>query len=37
LEQAAQRSDGVTIPGGAQNTCQHGTSGHGLAGTVVLG
>jgi len=27
----------VTIPGGAQKTYRHGTSGHGLAGMVVLG
>ena len=28
---------GVTIPGGVQKTCRHGTSGHGLAGMVVTG
>jgi len=27
----------VTIPGGVQKTCRYGTSGHGLAGMVVLG
>ena len=37
LEQAAQGSGGVTIPGGVQITCRCGTSGHGLAGLVVLG
>jgi len=37
LEQAAQGSDGVTIPGGVQKTCEYGTSGHGLAEMVVLG
>ena len=25
------------MPGGAQKTCRYGTSGHGLAGMVVLG
>jgi len=37
LEQAAQGSGGVTIPGGVQKTCRCGTSGHGLAVMVVLG
>jgi len=37
LEQAAQGSSGVTIPGGVQKTCRCGTWGHGLAGMVVLG
>jgi len=37
LEQAAQGSGGVTIPGGVQKMCRYGTSGHGLAGMVVLG
>ena len=37
LEQAAQGSGGVPIPGGVQKTCRCGTSGHGLAGLVVLG
>jgi len=27
----------VTIPGDVQKTCRCGTSGHGLAGTVVFG
>jgi len=36
-EQAAQGSGGVIIPGGVQKTCRCGTSGHGLAGMVVLG
>jgi len=36
LEQAAQGSGGVTIPGGVQKTCRHGTLGHGLAGMVGL-
>jgi len=35
LARAAQGSGGVTIPGGVQETCGCGTSGHGLAGTVV--
>jgi len=29
-------SGGVTIPGGAQKTCGYGTSGHGLAGMMML-
>jgi len=37
LEQAAQGSGGVPIPGGVQKTCRCGTSGHGLAGMGVLG
>ena len=35
--QTAQGSGGVTIPGGVQKTCRCGTSGHGLAGVVVIG
>jgi len=37
LEQAAQGSGGVTIPGGVQKPCRCGTLGHGLAGMVVMG
>jgi len=37
LEQAAQGSGGVAIPGGIQKMCRYGTSGHGLAGMVVMG
>jgi len=37
LEQAAQGSSGVTIPGGVQKMCRCGTSGHGLAAMVVTG
>jgi len=37
LEQAAQGSGGVTIPGIVQKMCRCGTSGHGLIGMVVLG
>ena len=37
LQQAAQRSGGVPIPGGVQKMCRGGISGHGLAGMVVLG
>jgi len=37
LEQAAQGSGGVSIPGGVEKTCRCGTLGHGLAGMVVLG
>jgi len=36
-EQAAQGGGGVTIPGGVQKKCRHGTSGHGLVGMVVMG
>jgi len=36
LEEAAQGSGGVTIPGGVRKTCRYGTSGHGLAGMVML-
>jgi len=32
-----QGSDGTTVPGGVQEMCRCGTSGHGLAGMVVLG
>ena len=37
LEQAAQGSGGVPIPGGVQKACSYGTLGHGLAGMMVLG
>ena len=37
LDQAAWGSGGVPIPGGVQKTCGCGTSGHDLAGVVVLG
>jgi len=37
LEQAAQGSGGITIPGGVQKMCRSGSSGHGWAGMVVLG
>jgi len=37
LEQAAQGSDGVIIPGGVQKTCRCGTLGYGLVGMVVFG
>ncbi|GAB0203453.1 mitochondrial enolase superfamily member 1 [Grus japonensis] len=37
VELAAQRGGGVTIPGGVQKVCRHGTSGHGLVDIVVLG
>jgi len=37
LEYAAQGSGGVTSPGGVQKTYKYSTSGHGLAGMVVLG
>jgi len=37
LQQAVQRSAEVTITGSAQKMCTYGTSGHGLAGMVVLG
>jgi len=30
LEQAAQESGGVTIPGGLQKMCTYGTSGHSV-------
>ena len=36
VAQAARGSGGVTIPGDAQKTCRYGTSGHGLAGMVVM-
>ena len=36
LQQAAQASGGVSIPGSVQKPCRHGTSGHGLVGVVVL-
>jgi len=37
LEQAAQGSGGVTVPGRVQKMCRYGTLGHGLAAMVVLG
>jgi len=37
LDQAAQGSGGVPIPGGVQKRCGCGPSGHGLAGVVGLG
>ena len=37
MEQAAQGSGGVPIPGGVQKMCRHGTLGHGLVGVVMLG
>jgi len=37
LEQAAQGSGGVIVPGGVQKACKYGTSGHGLVGMVVMG
>jgi len=37
LEQAAQGSGGVTIPGDVKKTFRYGTSGHGLADMVVMG
>jgi len=37
LEQTAQGSGGVTIPGGAQKTCRYGPSQDDLVGMVVLG
>jgi len=33
---AAQGSGGIAIAGGVKKTCTYGTSGHGLAGMVVL-
>jgi len=36
LEQAARGSGLVTIPGGVQKTCRYSTSGHGLAGMLVM-
>jgi len=33
---SAQGSGGAIIPGGVQKTSGYGTSGHGLAGMVVL-
>jgi len=36
LDQAAQGSGGVPVPGGVQKPCGCGTSGHGLVGMVVL-
>jgi len=37
LKQAPEGSGAVTIPGGVQKPCRYGTSGHGLAGVVLLG
>jgi len=37
VKQGAQRSSGVTIPGGVKKASSYGTSGHGLAGMVVMG
>jgi len=37
LGQAAEGSGGVPFPGGVQKMCGCGTSGHGLAGIMVLG
>jgi len=37
LEQAAQGSSWVIMPGGVQNMCRCGTSGHGLLAMVLLG
>jgi len=37
LDQAAQGSGGVPIPGGVQKLCGCGTWGHGLVGMVVFG
>jgi len=37
LDQAAQGSGGVPIPGGVKKPCGCGTSGHGLTGMGVLG
>ena len=37
LEQAAQRGNGITVPGGVQEMCSCGTEGHRLVGMVVMG
>jgi len=37
LKEWSSIGTGVTIPGGVQKTCRYDTSGHGLAGMVVLG
>ena len=37
LEQAAQGSGGVTVPGGVQETCRCGTEGCGLVNMVGMG
>ena len=34
LEQAAQGSGGVIVPGGVQEVCRHGTEGHSLASNI---
>jgi len=34
LEWAAQGGGGVTIPGGVQEMCRHGTKGHGIVGNI---
>ena len=36
LEQAAQGSGGVTIPGGFQESCSCDTEGHGLQSLVMM-
>jgi len=36
-EEKPSFSGGVTVPGGVQKPCGHGTWGHGIAGTVVMG
>lgn len=35
--QTTQGGDGVTIPGGVQETCRYISEGHGLLSKVVLG
>jgi len=37
VEQVAQGSGGVSIPGGLQKMCRHSTLGHRLVGMVALG
>jgi len=37
LEQVAQGSAEVTVPGSVQETCRCGTYGYGLVGTAVIG
>jgi len=38
LEQAAKEGDGIPIAGGVQETCGHGTKGHGgVVDLAVLG
>ena len=36
MEQTVLGSDGVTVPGGVQDMCRHGTEGHGFIGVVVM-